>query len=211
MNSKQKRIFIAGIDTNVGKTVASAIICTALKADYWKPVQTGSIEGTDSDFIRYVCGGDVVVHASSYCYREPVSPHYAASLENDYIHIEKINIPETDNVLIIEGAGGLMVPLNEEFLLIDLIKRWNIPVLLVSKNYLGSINHTLLSCSALKATGLETLGILFNGVETPSSESIIEKYSQLPVLGRINQTENITKEFIYAEAERLKHFLGQLL
>lgn len=205
-----KRIFITGIDTNIGKTIASAILCEALKADYWKPVQSGSVEGTDSDFVRQHCFENIVIHPSAYCFKEPVSPHLAAEKENIRIEPDKIEIPQTKNTLVIEGAGGIMVPLNGESVFLDLIVDWETPAIVVSKNYLGSINHTILTCEMLNAAGVEILGIIFNGEPTPSSEEYILNYTNLPMLGRIEQTEKVERKFIQTQAEKLRKQLEML-
>lgn len=199
-----KRIFVTGIDTNIGKTIASAILCEALKADYWKPVQSGSVEGTDSDFVKQHCFENIVIHPSAYCFKEPVSPHLAAEKENTRIEPDKIKIPQTNNTLVIEGAGGIMVPLNDESVILDLIVDWETPAIVVSKNYLGSINHTILTCEMLNAAGVEILGIIFNGEPTPSSEEYILNYTNLPMLGRIEQTEKVERKFIQTQAEKLR-------
>jgi dethiobiotin synthetase len=202
MNQIPSKIFVTGIDTNVGKTVVSAIVCEALKADYWKPVQSGSIEGTDSEFIaRHTTS--TRVHPSAYCFKEPVSPHLAAALEHQTIETEKIILPSTQNTLIIEGAGGIMVPLNENKLILDLIIAWKIPVIVVSRNYLGSINHTLLTCKVLQQAETEVLGIIFNGPSNESSEKFILNYTRLKLLGNIPQAEQIEKSFIIHQAEQL--------
>lgn len=203
MKELPKRIFVTGIDTNVGKTVASAILCHALQADYWKPVQSGSIEGTDSDFVKKVTCGNITIHPSAYCFKEPVSPHLAAALENTTIELEQIKLPDTQNRLIVEGAGGIMAPLNNEMVMLDLISELELPVIIVSKNYLGSINHTLLTCEMLHAAGVEILGIIFNGEPTPSSENFILSYTNLNMLGRIDNTTAITQQFIAEQAQKL--------
>lgn len=203
MNKLPKQIFVTGIGTNVGKTVVSAILCEALKADYWKPIQSGSIEGTDSDFVKQHTSS-TVVHPSAYCFKEPVSPHLAAELENSLIEPEKIAVPATQNTLIIEGAGGIMVPINNESVILDLIVEWQVPVMVVSQNYLGSINHTILTCEMLHAAGVEILGLIFNGEENLSSQYFIENYTNLKVFGRIAQTSKVDKAFVEKQANLLR-------
>lgn len=199
-----KHIFVTGIDTNIGKTVASTILCEALQADYWKPVQSGSIEGTDSDFVKRFSSENIVIHPSAYSFKAPVSPHLAAEMEQSDIRINQIKIPHSANTLIIEGAGGIMVPLNGSRLILDLILQWKTPVVVVSKNYLGSINHTMLTCEILKLHGANIMGILFNGAPNISTESYILKYTQLKNLGRIEPTKKITRNFIIAQAAKLR-------
>ncbi|MFH0867509.1 MAG: dethiobiotin synthase, partial [Bacteroidota bacterium] len=133
-----KNYFVTGIGTDVGKTIVSAILCEALQADYWKPVQCGSLDHTDSDVVRNLLSNNKSnIHPEIYRLKTAASPYHAATLENVYIDPGKIILPKTNNDLIIEGAGGLMVPLNDNYLMIDLIKKLNAEVILVSQNYLG--------------------------------------------------------------------------
>ncbi len=202
MNSPfPNRVFVTGIGTDIGKTVATAILCKALSADYWKPVQAGSLEQTDSDFVKSF---GVQVHQEAYRLNTPASPHHAAALEGKAIDIERIIIPETSSRLLIEGAGGVMVPLNEQELILDLIVHLNVPVIVVSQNYLGSINHTLLTCEMLNAAGVEILGIVFNGAPSPSSEEWILNFTDLNLLGNIPVAEEVSKEFVEAQVLKIR-------
>jgi len=202
MNSPfPNRVFVTGIGTDIGKTVATAILCKALSADYWKPVQAGSLEQTDSDFVKSF---GVQVHQEVYRLNTPASPHHAAALEGKAIDIERIIIPETSSRLLIEGAGGVMVPLNEQELILDLIVHLNVPAVVVSQNYLGSINHTLLTCEMLNAAGVEILGIVFNGAPSPSSEEWILNFTDLNLLGNIPVAEEVSKEFVEAQALKIR-------
>jgi len=202
MNSPfPNRVFVTGIGTDIGKTVATAILCKALSADYWKPVQAGSLEQTDSDFVKSF---GVQVHQEAYRLNTPASPHHAAALEGKAIDIERIIIPETSSRLLIEGAGGVMVPLNEQELILDLIVHLNVPAVVVSQNYLGSINHTLLTCEMLNAAGVEILGIVFNGAPSPSSEEWILNFTDLNLLGNIPVAEEVSKEFVEAQALKIR-------
>ncbi len=174
---KRKPIFITGIGTGVGKTVTSAIFVEKLQADYWKPVQSGDLHHTDTDKVRSLVSNQVsVFHQESYRLTRPFSPHKSAALDNVAIRLENIVLPQTDNLLIIEGAGGLMVPLNETDLMIDLIKKFDAEVVLVSQNYLGSINHTLLSAEILKSRNINLSKIVICGKEDKSSEKIISRH-----------------------------------
>lgn len=168
------RYFVSGIGTGVGKTVTSALLCKALNADYWKPVQTGSIEGTDSDIIKKLISGKIF--SESYCFKEPLSPHAAAELENEKIDPSKILLDyknfNVDKNLIIEGAGGLMVPLNEKYLILDLIEELKAPVILVTRHYLGSINHTLMSMEILKQRNIPVHSLIINGPSNKLTEKI---------------------------------------
>lgn len=176
----KRPIFITGIGTSVGKTIVSAILVQKLKADYWKPIQSGDLNNSDTAHVRgLVSNSKSVFHPEAYRLTQPFSPHKSAALDGIYIDPEKIILPETNNQLIIEGAGGLMVPLNENFLMIDLIKKLDAEVILVSKNYLGSINHTLMSTGILKSNGIKLSRLIFSGEQDHDSEAIIRKHLQI--------------------------------
>lgn len=198
--------FLTGIGTEIGKTLVSAILVKALKMDYWKPVQSGELDYTDTDKVQDLVQWEgLKTHPERYRLEIPASPHYSAAAEGKKIALDQLVIPKTDNNLLIEGAGGLMVPLNEEELYIDWAGRQKLPVILVSQNYLGSINHTILSIEALKARGLTEIYLLFNGPSTPSTEEFILNYSQLTCLGRVEQAEGpVDAAFVAQEAKRLK-------
>jgi dethiobiotin synthetase len=192
-----RKIFVTGIGTDVGKTVVSSVLVEALRADYWKPVQTGSFFSTDTAKIRkWVTNPDSKFHPEGYLLKQYMSPHAAAELEGIEITLDSLSLPDTSNTLIIEGAGGLMVPLNRKEFMIDMISRFDAEVVLVVQNYLGSINHTLLSIEALKTRGLKILGVIFNGPPHQLSYDIIIDQSKLNVLGRINKETDITPEVI---------------
>ncbi|OIN56440.1 dethiobiotin synthase [Arsenicibacter rosenii] len=198
------KFFVAGIGTEIGKTVVSAILTEALKADYWKPIQSGALEDSDTHTVRrYISNSTSVFHPEAYRLREPLSPHAAAAIDGVTIELSKLIIPETDNHLVIELAGGLMVPLNDTDLNIDFVQQSGLPVVLVSRNYLGSINHTLLSVDALKQRNIPVLGLIFNGETTPASESFILNYTGLPCLARIPLEPNLTPEVIARHAAAL--------
>lgn len=187
--------FVTGIGTDVGKTIASAILCEALKADYWKPIQTGIALGKDSDTVKsLLTNSSSVIHPESYLFPKPLSPHVAS--ESETIELKNIQIPQTKNSLIIEGAGGILVPINPTETLLDVIKKVQAEVVLVSRNYLGSINHTLLSVEVLKQLHVPIKGIIFNGEDTCNGEEIIIKKSGLNVLGRIPEVKKLDKETI---------------
>lgn len=193
---------MTGIGTDVGKTVASAIICEALQADYWKPVQTGSYFSTDSDKLKKIIKNErTKIHPESYVLRQYMSPHAAAELEGKHISLDTIHVPETDNVLVIEGAGGIMVPLNDREFIVDLIIKCQAEVVLVIQNYLGSINHSILSIDALKFRNIPVMGIVFNGPPHKLSEDIILSYSGLKCLGHIQKEANINRDVITKYAE----------
>ncbi len=182
-----RKIFITGIGTDTGKTIASAVITEALKADYWKPVQCGTEPETDAETVRRLISNTKSrIHREAYCLKEAASPHAAAEKEGIRIELGKITLPESANqTLVIEGAGGLLVPLNENELVADLIGHLNAGVILVVNFYLGSINHSLLTCAELKRRKLSVLGIIFSGEINGASEQVILKQSGLKKLGHI--------------------------
>ena len=191
------QFFITGIGTEIGKTLVSAIVTEYLQADYWKPVQSGDLHWTDTMKVQsLISNTKSVFHTERHRLNAPLSPHASAALDGVQIKLSDFTLPQTSNHLVVEGAGGLMVPLNEHDVLLDLIQQLQIPVILVSRNYLGSINHTLLSFEALKQRNIPIAGIVFNGEPNPVSESFIENYTQLPVLFRVGNLDDITPESI---------------
>ena len=199
---KNKVLFVSGIGTDVGKTVASAILAQALHSNYWKPIQAGDLDNTDSMKVKRYCSEQVTVLSEKYRLKTPMSPHAAAKIDEVQIGINDFNPPSFDRDLIVEGAGGLMVPINEKGeLIIDVLEAKKWPVILVSRHYLGSINHTLLSVDALKKRNIPIVGILYIGDENSTTESIIEKCTNVPVLGRIPIVEELNKSFVQGQAE----------
>ena len=195
--AKSRNLFITGIGTDVGKTVVAAILTEALEADYWKPVQCGSLEDTDSDFVRrMITNSTSFIHPETFRLTAPMSPHAAAKLEEVKIHLRDFKLPHTNNNLIIEGAGGILVPLNEKRLVIDLIEYLDAEVIIVIRNYLGSINHSLLTIAAAKQKKLKIAGIIFNDTPNEESEHVIINHSKLKLLGRILPEKQFTKEII---------------
>lgn len=193
------KLFITGIGTDVGKTVVSAIVVEALEADYWKPIQAGDLDNSDTDKVkRRISNSKSVFHANAYALHTPASPHLAAELDNVVIDLNQIKEPKTKNHLVIEGAGGVFVPLNETDTIIDLIQP-DYKVIIVSRHYLGSINHTLLTIEALKSRNISIAGIIFSGDENQATENIILSKSKLPMLGRIQIEpyfdENVVKYY----------------
>jgi dethiobiotin synthetase len=199
-----KRYFVTGIGTEIGKTVTAAILTEQLKADYWKPIQSGDLHQSDTIKVKnLISNGITKFHPEAYRLTQPFSPHYSAELDGVEIDLDLIQLPKTQNNLIVEGAGGLMVPLNQQDLIIDLIKRSDLEVILVSKNYLGSINHTLLSAEALKSRKIPIKGIIFNGEANQASESIIKKMTGLNVIAHIPVLAEISKESVRKVAENV--------
>jgi dethiobiotin synthetase len=195
------KLFITGIGTDVGKTIASAIITEALEADYWKPIQAGDLNTSDSHKIEsYISNEKTVIHSNSYALNTPASPHFAAELDQITIAMEHIQEPQTLNHLVVEGAGGVFVPLNATDCVIDLIQP-DYKVIVVSRHYLGSINHTLLTIEALKNRNLAIAGIVFNGDENKATESIILSKTGLQCLGRIANEPYFDKNVIREYAD----------
>lgn len=199
------KYIIAGIGTEIGKTFISSILTEYLQADYWKPIQSGALDFTDTDTVRSLISNDKsVFYPETYRLNQPMSPHAAAAIDGVRIEISKFELPQTDNHLIIELAGGIMVPLNNQETNLDLIKKLNVPVILVSKNYLGSINHTLLSVEVLKMNNIEVKGLIFNGEQNKYSEDFILNYTKLECLGRVIFEENINKNAVRKHAEQFR-------
>lgn len=201
--------FVTGISTDVGKTIASAILVEALEADYWKPVQAGDLENSDSHKIKnLISNNKTVIHDNSYAFKTPMSPHAAAAIEGVLIDRDKIDTPETTNHLVIEGAGGLLVPLNHEDTILDIIMPSD-KVVVVSRHYLGSINHTLLTVGWLQHKGYDVY-LIFSGDEHKTTEEIILKKTGVTVLGRINEEANFDKETIKKYATQFRPLLLSL-
>ena len=199
---QSNKLFITGIGTNVGKTVVSAILCKATGAAYWKPVQAGDLDDTDSDKVRALSGSEIL--PEQFRLNTPASPHLAAKLDGITIQKENLSIPESTGNLLIEGAGGLMVPLNEEGLLyLDVIQNWKIPVVLVSRHYLGSINHTLLSLELLEKSEIEVKALVFVGEENPATETAILQRFPINLVIRIPERDAIDAEFVAREAAKI--------
>jgi dethiobiotin synthetase len=201
------KLFITGIGTDVGKTITSAIVTQALEADYWKPIQAGDLDNSDSHKIqRYISNDKTKIHENSYKLNTPASPHLAAAIDGITIDLKKIVEPKTKNHLIIEGAGGLLVPLNDNDCIIDLIQK-DYKIILVSRHYLGSINHTLLSFEALKSRNLKVDGIIFSGDENKATEEIILNKTKAKFLGRIDNEPYFDQNVIQYYADLFRENL----
>jgi dethiobiotin synthetase len=215
------KLFITGISTDVGKTIASTIIVEALEADYWKPIQAGDLHNSDTDKVKSQISNDhpersrrTQFFENSYALNTPASPHLAAKIDGITIDLKKIIEPNPDsyrekNHLVIEGAGGLFVPLNDTDCVIDLIKP-DYKVIIVSRHYLGSINHTLLTIEALKSKNLNIAGIIFSGDENKATEEIILNKTQVKFIGRINQEPYFDKNVIAEYADLFREELLNL-
>ncbi len=182
------KIFVTGTGTDVGKTVLSAILMAGLKARYWKPVQSGLNAITDAQLIKNLTGlSSSHFFPETYRLNQPLSPHASAAMDGVTIKMDSFNLPEMepDDTLIVEGAGGILVPLNEQSMMIDLMVKLDIPVLLVSANVLGTINHTLLSLELLKQRGLDVVGVILNGDSNAINKNAIKFYGKTSVLAEI--------------------------
>jgi dethiobiotin synthetase len=201
--------FITGIGTDVGKTLVAAIVVEALQSDYWKPIQAGDLDHSDTHKVKSLISNKTThFFDNAYALATPMSPHAAAEIDEVEIQLSQIKRPNTKNNLVIEGAGGLLVPLNSEDSVIDLIQPEDL-IILVSRHYLGSINHTLLSIEALQQRGFCKIGIVFSGDEHPTTESIIIKKTNVTYLGRIPQLEIVNKKTVADEAEKLRMTLTE--
>ncbi|MCA8829728.1 dethiobiotin synthase [Hymenobacter pini] len=204
-----ERLFITGIGTDVGKTLVSAIITEALLADYWKPVQAGLTPTTDAATVRSLVQNPVSrFWPERYRLQLPASPHAAAAAEGLTLSPEDFQLPATDNHLLVEGAGGLLVPLAPGFLIADLAQQFALDVVVVSRNYLGSINHTLLTLEALQARGMRVRGLVFNGEPTPATENFIAEHTGVPVMPRVLPEPLVTPAVVSRYAADFRVWFG---
>ncbi len=196
-------VFVTGTDTGVGKTVAAACLARAWRAGYWKPVQTG-LATADDDTTTVVALAGVPaehVYAPAYALRAPLSPHAAAELEGVTITMDAIALPQTAHPLVVEGAGGLFVPLNDRDFMIDLMARLALPILLVARSTLGTINHTLLSLAALRSRVLPIAGVILNGPPNAGNRAAIERFGQVRILAelpRVDPLDSVAVEHLSA-------------
>ncbi len=199
MQSLKQGYFITGTDTDVGKTLAAAWLMLHLDADYWKPVQCGLDPQTDKQSVEGITGmSESRFHTEEYKLSTPLSPHEAAKRENVEILMEDFKLPETSRPLVVEGAGGLAVPLNKDKFIIDLIAQLGLPSILVCRSGLGTINHTLLSLDAMRAWGLEIAGLIMSGEKSPHNRAALEEYGGVPIIAEIDYLETINKEALLA-------------
>ena len=201
-----KSIFVTGISTEVGKTLVSAILVEALKADYWKPIQAGELEFTDGDKVKsLISNNQSIFYPITYPLKTPMSPHAAADIDGVTVDISNIIAPKTDNHLIIEGAGGILVPINHEETILDIIPT-EATVVVVSRHYLGSINHTLMTIELLKQRGFDIV-VVFSGNEHKTTEDIIKKMSGVKVIGRVEEESKIDKSVVKKYADLFRENL----
>lgn len=203
------KIIITGCHTDAGKTVTSAIFCTALQGSYWKPVEC--LSEADSALMKQWLVPQSRVYPPTYSFKACLSPHHAARLEGISIQTESITPPITSHPLIIETAGGILVPLNQTTLTIDLFLQWKAKWIVVSKHYIGSINHTLMTLETLKQRNIEAAGIIFNGPSNPDTEQAILKFSNARCLGRLELETDLSKQTIERYANLWRPSLMTLL
>jgi len=198
--------FVSGIGTDVGKTIVSSVLCELLFANYWKPVQSGELDNTDSMKVERLVSFEMFkFFPEKFRLTQPLSPHVSAKLDGVHIEASDFVFPKFTGNLIVEGAGGLMVPVNENGLLYcDLVAEWKLPTILISKHYLGSINHTLMSIETLRNRNIPILGIIYVGDELPMTEDIIFTKTRIPTLFRVPIFENLSKETISTFATQLR-------
>lgn len=206
-----KGISIVGIGTDVGKTIVSAIISESLGACYFKPAQAGDLDNSDSMKVDMLTSDKVTIAPEIFRLKTPMAPHGAAKIDGVDMRVSDIHLPRTDQPIVLEGAGGLMVPLNEhDETFLDIYKKAGLPVVLVSRHYLGSINHTILTIDRLKLEGLNILGVVYVGDENEVTESIIERNTGVKQLARIPWTDELNPDFIKEQSSKLKGLLYEL-
>lgn len=199
-----QQYIVTGIGTDVGKTVVSAILSEALKATYWKPIQAGDLDNSDSIKVNKWTTDNVNVLEERFRLNSPMSPHAAAAIDGIEIQIRDIQKPVIEGNLIIEGAGGIMVPINEKGdTYLDVFEELKLPVIIISKNYLGSINHTLMTIEMIQSRGIEIKGIIFSGISNEATESIILSKTKLKCLVRIPEATEVNAEFIQTQAKQI--------
>jgi len=203
-----KGFFITGTDTNVGKTVLSALLCAALPGTYWKPIQTGATEGTDRRAVIDAAGMEEgETFPESYIFDDPVSPHLAARRAGREIALQDIVVPKrnSNRPLIVEGAGGVLVPVNREHLMTDLMRHVGLPAILAARSTLGTINHTLMSLRCLRGAGIEVRGVVLIGPTNADNREAVERYGEIRVIGEIPVLPQINKQSL------LNVFAGQFV
>ncbi|MCJ8277158.1 MAG: dethiobiotin synthase [Bdellovibrionales bacterium] len=190
-----KHFFVTGTDTDIGKTVVSAMLTLGLDARYWKPIQSGLEEKTDTEKVMDYVGEERII-PEAYRLNSPLSPHHSAEIDKIQIEMDKIERPSLDGPLIIEGAGGLLVPINDEFTIVDVIKKMEIPVILVARSQLGTLNHTLLSLNELRKHNIAIAGVIMNGPNNLLNKTTIERWGKVKVLLELEPSEDVSKEFL---------------
>ena len=200
MSAFSKRIIICGTDTDVGKTIVSSFFVQGLKGIYWKPIQSGTEEGTDTKTVCNLLNLAPNRYLSErYKFKAPVSPHWAAEQESGFIEPSNLKLPDLDELIIIETAGGLMVPLNRDWLQIDQLKVWGAPIILVARTGLGTLNHTLLSLEALKHRNLDVLGIVLNGPPHKDNPKTLEQFGDTKILASLPIFDEVNAKVLSQE------------
>ena len=200
MSDFSKRIIICGTDTDVGKTIVSSFFVQGLKGIYWKPIQSGTEEGTDTKTVCNLLNLEPNRYLSErYKFKAPVSPHWAAEQESGFIEPSNLKLPDLDELIIIETAGGLMVPLNRDWLQIDQLKVWGAPIILVARTGLGTLNHTLLSLEALKYRNLDVLGIVLNGPPHKDNPKTLEQFGDTKILASLPIFDEVNAKVLSQE------------
>ncbi len=215
MSTFSKRIIICGTDTDVGKTIVSSFFVQGLKGVYWKPIQSGTEDGTDTKTVCKILDLEPNRHLpEKYTFKSPVSPHWAAEKESKFIEPKNLKLPDSDKLIIIETAGGLMVPLNRNWLQIDQLKVWDAPIILVARTGLGTLNHTLLSLEALKKRNINIIGIVLNGPPHEDNPKTIEQFGGTQILARLPIFKEVNKNVLSQEWKKqkldhkLKRYIG---
>ena len=193
-----KSLVVAGIGTEVGKTLVSAILCEVLQARYWKPIASGSDDGPAESVsvANLIRDGANRVYSERYLFRKSLSPHVAAAIDGVEVSLEECVPPICEEPLVVELAGGIMVPLTDSATNLDLVRSLDLPVVVVSRHYLGSINHTLLTLAALRQAEVRIKGIVFNGDELPDTERIISRLSDVSVIGRVPSLQHVNSDVV---------------
>ena len=200
MSTFSKRIIICGTDTDVGKTIVSSFLVQGLKGIYWKPIQSGTEEGTDTKTVCNLLSLEPNSYLPErYKFKAPVSPHWAAEQESAFIEPSNLKLPDLDELIIIETAGGLMVPLNRDWLQIDQLKVWGAPIILVARTGLGTLNHTLLSLEALKYRNLDVLGIVLNGPPHKDNPKTLEQFGDTKILASLPIFDEVNAKVLSQE------------
>jgi dethiobiotin synthetase len=198
-------LFVTGTDTGVGKTLLSALLVAGLQRKYWKPIQTGASEGTDRQtVIRWLDVPEASTYPEAYIFDPPVSPHLAAERQGIEIDFNRIRRPASASTLIIEGAGGLLVPINGKQLMVDLIKHLEAPAVIATRTTLGTINHTLLTVASARHAGVDIRGVVMIGHENTENRRAIERYGNVPVIGSIPWLDRIDRPTLVSVFEQ--HF-----
>ena len=200
MSAFSKRIVICGTDTDVGKTIVSSFFVQGLNSIYWKPIQSGTKEGTDTKTVCNILNLESKRYLPErYKFKAPVSPHWAAEQESCFIKPSNLKLPDLDELIIIETAGGLMVPLNRDWLQIDQLKVWGAPIILVARTGLGTLNHTLLSLEALKHRNIDVLGIVLNGHPHIDNPKTLEQFGDTKILASLPIFEEVNAKVLSQE------------